>query len=74
MSKSDVDDWEKPRSHGTALTKEKLEFVRTSFIDRVPIETVARKLKCSSRTVTKYYGYYRAEGVEQKHAISLRRE
>ena len=64
----DVDTWDKPRSHGEHLTETEIAFIRDSFVNRYPIKYTAEKLKCSSRVVTKYYGYFRAEGVEQKRS------
>jgi len=68
------DTWEKPRSHGTGLTADELAFVRQSFIEGARIDHVAKKLQCASRTVTKYYGYFRAGGVKQKPTVALGRK
>ena len=61
-----IDTWEKPRATSTHLTAAEIEFIRQSYIDRLRIVYVAETLKCASRTVTKYYGFFREEGVERK--------
>lgn len=59
------DDWPKPRTRGQRLSTAEIEKIKAGFIHRRTIRDVARELQCASRNVTKYYGYFRAEGVEQ---------
>lgn len=59
------DDWEKPRSKGTHLTDDELVIVREGYRTNRGIKDVARELKCSSRTITKYYGLFGAEGLRR---------
>lgn len=68
------DDWKKPRSNGTGLTEAEIAFIKASYMDKLSIEYVARKLQCASRTVTKYYGIFRDQGLDKDRKISLRRE
>ncbi len=70
----DRDEWEKPRSKGVHLTSDEIALVKVGFAAKRTIQDVARELKCSSRTVSKYYGWFRAEGVPQggrKHSAAL---
>lgn len=60
------DNWVKPRSNGTHLTEAEIAEVRVAFASKQKIETVARRLQCASRTVSKYYGLFRAECVAQR--------
>lgn len=57
------DDWHKPRSHGQHLTTEEIAFIRESYASGRRLADVARALQCSSRIVSKYYGYFREEGI-----------
>jgi len=59
------DDWRKPRSRGTRFTTEEIERIKRGFQHQEKIRDVARELQASSRNVTKYYGFFRAEGVIQ---------
>jgi hypothetical protein len=59
------DDWEKPRSKGQHLTTAEIAFLRSSFETGCASRDAARALKCSSRIASKYYGLWRAEGIEQ---------
>ena len=70
---NDRDDWEKPRGKGGHLSAPELAKVQEGFQHRRHIRDVARELKCSSRTVTKYYGLFRAEGIEQNADQRLHR-
>jgi len=63
---NDKDDWPKPRTPGQKLTAAELDRIKHGFVHRRTIRDVARELQCASRNVTKYYGYFRAEGVEQR--------
>jgi hypothetical protein len=60
------DDWEKPRSHGTKLTEVEIDRIKLGFVRGERIEDVARELAAASRTVSKYYGFFRAEGVHSR--------
>jgi hypothetical protein len=62
------DDWEKPRGKGQHLTADEIAFIRTGYKQGRRYSDVARELKCSSRVVSKYYGFFRAEGVPVKTA------
>lgn len=53
------------RGRNQYLTEAEKQFIRDSFITRQRIEYVADKLNCSTRCVTKYYGFFRDEGVGQ---------
>lgn len=67
------DDWEKPRSKGTHLTPSEIDFIREGFCAFRLHRDVARDLKCSSRIVCKYYGFFEAQGVRRgKRTINLR--
>lgn len=57
------DDWVKTRSRGVHLSDDEIAFIRKGYREDRTIRDVARDLKCSSRNVTKYYGFFRAEGV-----------
>lgn len=59
------DDWEKPRSRSQHLTEAEIALLRKAFSSRRTIKDIARELQCSSRTVSKYYGFFRAEGIPQ---------
>lgn len=63
---NDLDDWDKPRSRGTHLSDAEIELVKRAYRDERKIRDVARELKCASRTVSKYYGFFREEGVRTK--------
>jgi len=56
------DEWKKPRSHGQHLTEGELAEIKRAFLASEKIRDVARRLQCSSRVVTKYYGLLRAQG------------
>lgn len=56
---------DRPRTTADRLKPVEIERIRDSFIAGRQIKVVARELQCSTRTVTKYYGFFRAEGVEQ---------
>lgn len=58
------DDWV-VRSKGNRLTAAEIAFVRQCYIDKKKMRDTARELKCSSRTISKFFGYFRAEGVRQ---------
>jgi hypothetical protein len=60
------DDWPKPRSKGQHLTEAEIAEIKQSFVDGNRVEYIARKLQCSSRVVSKYYGFFRAEGIRQR--------
>lgn len=62
------DDWIKTRSNGVHLTEDEIAGVKRSFVAGEKIYDVAKRLKCSSRTIVKYYGFFRAEGVREKPA------
>jgi hypothetical protein len=67
------DDWEKPRSHGCHLTEAEISRLRQAYKDGVNSRTVALELRCSSRVVSKYYGFFKAEGVRKTiSAVPLR--
>jgi hypothetical protein len=55
----------KPRGRNDYLNADEIKFIRESFVARHRIKYVANKLNCSTRNVSKYYGFFRAEGVEQ---------
>ena len=56
------DDWEKPRSKGQHLTPAEITFIKLEYRKGSKIQDTARTLKCSSRVVAKYYGFFKAEG------------
>lgn len=56
------DDWEKPRSKGQHLTAKEVAFIKAEFLKGTKAYDTARALKCSSRVVSKYYGFFVAEG------------
>ncbi|MBV5269022.1 MAG: hypothetical protein JZU55_02725 [Afipia sp.] len=56
------DDWEKPRSKGQHLTATEIAFIKSEFLNGTKAHDTARALKCSSRIVSKYYGFFVAEG------------
>ena len=58
-------DVEKPRGRQDHLTADEIQTIRECFIARRPVGAVARELNCSERNIQKYYGFFRAEGVEQ---------
>ena len=62
-----VDDWEKPRSHGTRLTEAEIQFMREGYLSSRLYRDVARDLKCSSRIASKYYSLFAAEGVRPQN-------
>ena len=57
------DDWAKPRSHGTKLTEAEIAKIKAAYRAGRAVRDIARELKCASRTVSKYYGFFSAEGV-----------
>lgn len=57
------DDWEKPRSHGQRLTADEIKFLEDCYRRRIPSRDAARKLQCSSRNASKYYGLFEASGM-----------
>jgi hypothetical protein len=60
------DTWDKPRGHGQHLTEAEIAEIKEAYCAGQKIGFVARKLKCSSRVVSKYYGLFRAEGVTKR--------
>lgn len=73
MTKNREDDWEKPRSKGTGLTTEEIGLIRLAYKAGRDYRDIARELKCASRTTSKYYGFFTAEGVQKdKRSIPLR--
>lgn len=58
-----TDDWEKPRSKGQHLTTKEIAFIKAEFLKGTRPHDTARALKCSSRVVSKYYGFFIAEGL-----------
>lgn len=62
---SSGDSWHKPRKTSQHLTEAEISTIRDGFVNRRRIHLVAKSLLCASRTVCKYYGYFRAEGIEQ---------
>lgn len=59
------DDWEKPRSKSQHLTPAEIELLKTSFKAGHSTREAARAIKCSSRVASKYYSYFKAEGVRR---------
>lgn len=59
------DYWHKPRKTSQHLTEAEIATIRDGFVHRRRIHLVAKSLLCASRTVSKYYGYFRAEGIQQ---------
>lgn len=57
--------WPKTRSRGTHFTPAEIERIRRGYIDGERSRTVACELQASWRNVSKYYGYFEAEGVER---------
>ncbi len=55
----------KTRGQHDHLSKAEIETLRQSFIGRVPLKMAAASVNVSYRNASKYYGYFRAEGVEQ---------
>jgi hypothetical protein len=60
---NDRDDWIKTRSRGNHLTEAEKVFIKEQFVRGRRSRDVARELQCSSRIVSKYYGFFRAQGV-----------
>ena len=65
---SRIDDWEKTRFNGKHLTPEEVGIIRKGFKEGRDVRAIARELKCASRTVTRYYELFMAEGVSRKKA------
>lgn len=66
MSKdSSGDTWHKPRKRSDHFSEAEISVCRDGFVNRRRIHLVAQSLQCASRTVAKYYGFFRAEGIEQ---------
>lgn len=61
-----VDTWEKTRSRSQHFSPEDIAIIRNGYIEKITIASVAEQLKASIRNVSKYYGYFRAEGIWQK--------
>ncbi|WP_194474588.1 hypothetical protein [Bradyrhizobium sp. CCBAU 51753] len=57
------DDWEKPRSKGTHLTDAEIAQLKVAYRAGTRSRDAERTLKCATRTVNKYYGFFKAEGV-----------
>jgi hypothetical protein len=57
------DDWEKPRSKGQHLTEAEIGEIKKAYLLGEPSRDIARRLQCSSRIASKYYGFFRAEGL-----------
>ena len=70
---SKVDDWEKVRTNGTHMTPEEVGIIRKAFKEGKDVRTVARELRCGSRTVTRYYELFLAEGVSSKPEPTIQR-
>lgn len=49
------EDWEKPRSKSTHLTAEEIQQLRVAYNCGKLAREAARELKCSTRTVNKYF-------------------
>lgn len=49
------DDWEKPRGKGQHLTAQEIQQLRIWYNCGEKSRSAARKLKCSTRTVEKYF-------------------
>lgn len=56
-----VEDWEKRGRHDH-LTEEEVEDVRRAYRAGYRAEGIARQLRCSVRTIQKYYGFFRGQG------------
>lgn len=56
------------RGRAQHLTQKEIDFIRECYIAKLRIAYVANKINCSERNVSKYYGFFRAEGVEQTGA------
>lgn len=52
------DDWVKPRSHATHLTREEIEFLRRAWVAGISGRAAARQIQCSSRVANKYYAQF----------------
>ncbi|MBR0868893.1 helix-turn-helix domain-containing protein [Bradyrhizobium tropiciagri] len=63
------DDWKKPRSKGNHLTDAEIAQIKEAYKAGRTSRDIARELKCASRTTSKYYGFFEAEGVK-KHSES----
>jgi hypothetical protein len=56
------DDWEKPRTKGQHLTEAEIAEIKRAYLAGERSRDVARRLQCSSRVASKYFGFFRAEG------------
>lgn len=59
------DDWKKVYRPGERFSEATVASIREAYIARRKIRDVAKELGVSSRNVSKYYGYFREEGVER---------
>lgn len=59
------DDWKKVYRPGERFSEATVESIKQAYKLRRKIRDVARELGISSRNVSKYYGYFREEGVER---------
>jgi response regulator of citrate/malate metabolism len=57
------DDWHKPRSEGTHLSRSELEALKEAFRARLTPKEAARAIACSSRTARRRFEQFRDEGV-----------
>jgi hypothetical protein len=65
------DDWEKPRSHGTALTEGEMAYIKREMMGGRSAHDVAKELRCATRTVDRHFAAFRTE--ESKHREPRRR-
>jgi IS30 family transposase len=59
------DDWNKPRTKAMRLTETEISEVKIAFQMGRKVRDIARELQCASRTVSRYYSLFRAEGIAQ---------
>lgn len=67
------DDWVKPRSRGQHLCEDEIATIKHGYRNGRTVRDLARELKCSSRTVAKYYGFFREEGARRSACPALSR-
>lgn len=61
MSRYRPDNWEKPRGHHEHFTNAELEAIGKGLRDGIPAKDMARKLKCTTRSVQIRYRQLRGE-------------
>ncbi len=61
----------KPRGQHDHLTEAEIDVLRDCFVKRAPLKVAAKLVNVSYRNASKYYGYFRAEGIEQDERAPL---